>query len=489
MSKKYIILLLLVNTFISFSQDILSTISLELKGNRDVFQIVDNSSKKTILFLSDRKKVNSFLLNTKMETLDSLSFERPEKKYTEIIGFSGEKSRPTIFWSTPNHKELYSQVYDFNTRQIQTKTYKLDFKGENHLQFFCENQKFYILTVIENSNKLKLYVFDEKVSYEEKIIDFSNFSFLAPLYTNPLLSTALKDNHVITDSFTLERIIPGGKTSLVESSKKRKCYVINNQIAITLDIVPKSTQLITIDLETYTPNLVVFSNPEFPKGEEVNSNSFLIDNKLFQLSLSSSKMFCTVKDLNGNLIKEYIAQEGDSIKFKNSEIIRLNSYSSSKRVLEQTSQFLNKVNNDHCGISCFKDNDTYLVTVGSVSNIRTNGGAMGATGMPGYMGMPIGGTGFGNPQFFIAFGSYNLSLDNFNSYANRKVVFINCLFDKDGNHIEGEPKANSFDKMKTFAENLGVKLESKTIFKQDETYFLGYYNDVIKQYIVRSFKN
>lgn len=488
MLKKLLFVALLLNNYISFSQDLLSSIPLELKGNRDVFQIVDNSSKKTILFLSDRKKVNSVLLNSEMNTLDTLSVKRPEKKYSEIVGFCGERSKPTIFWSSSNFKELCSQEYDFKTHQVENKTYKLDFKAENHLQFFSENQKLYILNVIENSSKLKLYVFDGKENYEEKIIDFSNFSFSVPLYSSSLLSTALKDPDAITDSYTLERIISGGKTSLVESSKKRKCYVTNNQIAITLDIIPKSTQLITIDLETYTPNLLVFSNPEFPKDEEVNSNSFLIDNKLFQLSLSSSKMFCTVKDLKGNLIKEYTAEEGDSIKFKNSEIIRLNSYSSSKRVLEQTSQFLNKVNNDHCGISCFKDNDTYLVTVGSVSNIRASGGGMGFGGMPG-MGMPIGGAGFGNPQFFIAFGSFNSSLDNFNSYANRKVVFINCLFDKDGNHIEGEPKTNSFDKMKTFAEDLGVKLESKTVFMQDETYFLGYYNGMIKQYILRSFKN
>jgi hypothetical protein len=50
MIKKLFLASLFLNTLISFSQDVVSSTPVELKKNRDVFQVVNNE-KKMLLYL------------------------------------------------------------------------------------------------------------------------------------------------------------------------------------------------------------------------------------------------------------------------------------------------------------------------------------------------------------------------------------------------------------------------------------------------------
>lgn len=98
--KNYIYLLIYFLSLTSFSQTLVSSIPLEMKKNRDVFQIVNESRKEVTLFLSDKTSINAVRLDDKIQIIDSLSTTRPEKKYSEMIGFVsiGEKgSNPKIF--------------------------------------------------------------------------------------------------------------------------------------------------------------------------------------------------------------------------------------------------------------------------------------------------------------------------------------------------------------------------------------------------------
>jgi hypothetical protein len=68
MFKKKIPFRFVLNHFCFFSRS--NSFPLELKGNRDVFQIV-NKTKNVTLFVSDRKEVNAFSLNENMLIVDS----------------------------------------------------------------------------------------------------------------------------------------------------------------------------------------------------------------------------------------------------------------------------------------------------------------------------------------------------------------------------------------------------------------------------------
>jgi hypothetical protein len=106
------------------------------------------------------------------------------------------------------------------------------------------------LTVVKNSNKFKFYAFDNNGALEEKVIDLDGFSFFKYNYTKTNLYGMFNESFYGSEMpFSLQKINSGNPTSLVESSKKRKCYSNGNEIIITFDANVDYTQVITLNLD------------------------------------------------------------------------------------------------------------------------------------------------------------------------------------------------------------------------------------------------
>jgi hypothetical protein len=503
MFKKSIVLVLMLSNLISFSQEATNSFPLELKGNRDVFQIVNEANKNVSLFVSDRKEVSSFLLNESMQITDSIKTERPERKYTDIAGYINKDKNIRLYWSSEDHKEIYTQLYDTENHTVLNQEYALSLKNEKFVQNFSENNLFYMVTIVKESNLLKFYIFDIDGKMSEKTIDFNGFRFLdKDNHKSNFYSILREFKKALNASISLQKITPENTTSLTYSSNKRKCYLKNNKLTITIDLSIDFTQLIIIDLNTFTATEKFIKNPYiyYENSLEVDSNSFLMDDKLYQIKSSSSMLKLSIKTLDDTLLKEYTATETEPIDFKNSDIIQKGTVKSglfpidNDRVLEKTKQFLRKLHNASCAISCYNLNGNTLLTLGSVTDLNV-GGVMMPMGAPGFGGANFGSTSFPNFQFMYV----NPTYDNFNSYKNRKVVFINCLFDKDNNHVSGELKPIAFDKIQgflveddkqdtlSFFSNPENKEKSKTVFKLDSNYYLGHYDNKTKRYVIRKF--
>ena len=478
MFKKSFILIALLSSCISFSQEIVQSIPLELKSNKDVFQIVNESKKEVSLFISDKKRVKNIRLDGKMRILDSLSTNRPAKNYNEIIGYNGNESNYRLFWASSNCKEIFTQLFNFNNHKIEEKNYSFSFKNEIILEKFSQNNVFYILTILKKTNTLKLYCFEENGNLVEKEIDLTGFRFFKSDFQKTTFYGVMEENLLPFESaFTLLKIDSESPTSLTYSSKKRKCYSNGNQFIITIDTNLSYTQLITIDLSDYTAKEKFINKPfiQKPQFSSVNSNSFLAEDKIYLFKSSDELIKFTIKDLNDVVLNEYSLESDQPIDFKNSEIHQENGSASNHRILEKTSQFNRKVNTANLGVSCYKMNDNYIVTLGSVTEEQTNGAMM-------YGGM------FGAAGVLIAAAiTYNPTNESFNSYANRKVVYINCLFDKDAQHLKGDIPELAFNKIRTFVDNFG-NTSSQTVFKLDNFYYLGYYDSNFKNYLLRKFE-
>lgn len=503
MFKKSIVLALFLITSVSFSQEATNSFPLELKGNRDVFQIVNEVNKNVAFFVSDRKEVNAFLLNEKMQITDSIKTERPERKYTDIAGYINSDKNIRLYWTSEDHKEIYTQLYDIKNHTVVNQEYEVKLKNEKFIQNFSENNLFYIVTIIKESNILKFYVFDLEGKMIEKTLDFSDFRFLDKDNHKSTLYGILREFiKPLNASISLQKITPENTTSLTYSSNKRKCYLKNNQLTITIDLSIDFTQLIIIDLNTFTAKEKFIKNPYvyFENSSEVDSNSFLMDDKLYQIKLSLKTLKLTVKSLNDELLKEYTITDTEPIDFKNSEILQKSTANISlfkvdnDRILEKTKQFLRKLHNSSCAVSCYNLNGNTLLTIGSVTDLN-GGGMMIPMGVPGFGGGSFGSSSIPTFQYMYI----NPTYDNFNSYKNRKVVYINCLFDKDDNHISGELKPIAFDKIQEFLSiddkedsislfsNPENKEKSKTVFKMDSNYYLGHYDNETKRYVIRKF--
>jgi hypothetical protein len=482
MLKKYLLLSLLISSSISQSQEIVNSTPVALKKNKSVFQIVNNSTKETTLFVADKEKVKAIRLNREMQIIDSISTLRLNPStYVAMIGYNENKSNINLFWTSSNHKDLFIQQFNFDKLNPENKTYSLPLKDEKFLQSFSQNGKFYILTVLKNSDKLKFYVFDNE-TLEEKIIDLTGFKFYKSNYQKTTVYGMFGEYHFNSDlPFSVQKINPENPTSLVESSKKKKCYSIGKTIILTFDNNIDYTQLITLNLESFTAIEKFVKKPPIA-GDRLylNSNSFLIDDKLYQIKSTSNQLIFTIKDLEDNLIKSYKASDTNPIiDFKNSNIIQENGKLTNKRILETSSQFIRKTNNQNSGISCYKLNENYLVTLGSVSEQQQEVGT-GAIigGMFGVVGSIAGS--------LIDSAISNPTMESFNSYDNRKVVYINGLFDKESEHIKGEIEPLAFDKIRIFFDK-NTDVSSQTLYKLDEIYYLGYYDNLAKEYTIRKF--
>lgn len=204
---------------------------------------------------------------------------------------------------------------------------------------------------------------------------------------------------------------------------------------------------------------------------ELNSNSFYFDKKIYQIKTSSDRLYLNVKDLNDTILKAYTGIAGKPIEFKNSEINQENN--GGKRVLENSSQFIRKLNNLRTGLSCYSIGENKLITIGGVSAQQQTVGQITANQF-GFIGALVG----------AAF--FSPTMNNFNSYANKKVVRIESLFDSGDNHVQGDLKPLAFDKIRTFFDDY-KDVSSQILFKMENSYYLGYYDNKTKEYTIRKF--
>ncbi|MCC9072540.1 hypothetical protein LNQ49_13195 [Flavobacterium sp. F-65] len=476
MIQKLLSTFLLLASINSFSQEIISSTSIDLKKNRDVFQTINDDKKEVTLFVSDKVKVKAIRLNEKMQLIDSISTERPNTKiFSNMIGYNMNNENTRLFWSSNDYKDIFTQLYDFKNQKVTTQQHTLVLKDEKILQKFSGNEKFYILSVIKKSNNFKLHIFDKEGNHKEQIIDLNGFHFYNKNYLKTNLYGVLEETQLPFEGpFSLQNINVKNPTSLTDAANKRKCYFDDKQIIMTFDFNVDYTQVISIDLNNYSATEKMVKKPTIPDNRlYLNSNSFYFKNKLYQIKSSSELFYFTIKDLDDNLIKEYTANATDPIDFKNSEIYQEGGdFFGGKRTLENSSQFIRKINNLNSAVSCYHIGQNTLITFGGVSAAQ-QGGGQAVMNQFGLIGALIGTVAF------------NPTMESFNSYSNRKVVKIESLFDSEGNHIKGDLQPLAFDKIRTFFDK-NTDVSSQTLFKTD-SYYLGYYDNKTKEYIIRKF--
>jgi hypothetical protein len=474
MFKKFIVSFLLFVNCISFSQELVGNLNLELKRDKNIFQIINDSTKSLTLFFSSKSNIKAIRLNDKFEIKDSLVSNRPNEKYEEIIGYTSDKECHNVFWSNYNNQEIYIQIFNYTDKTVTNNIFLLEFDKETIVQKFSYNNKFYIISTIKNTNDLRFHVFDSQNNLTKKTITIKG-DFFKLNHTPTDLYGILKQNLMPFEApFSLIKISVESPVSLSQSSKKRKCYLKNNNFAITLDNNTMYTQVIDINLTDFKSDTKIFKNQELDFSSSPNSNSFLFEEKIYQIKNNADKIIFTIKNLNDELLKEHIITKEEPINFKNSEIIQLGGFGIEKKILTKTSQFIRKNHYLSPGIACYNLNGNNMITIGCVSEDRKVNVAAGAVI-------------FGLSGVFITL-AVNAIYDNFNQYSDRKVVYFNSLFDKNSNHIESEINDLAFDKIKDFKEKNKSENEIN-VFRINNNYYLTSQNMKEKKYSIRKFED
>jgi hypothetical protein len=461
--KKLLFALLI--TSISFSQELVKSLNIKIPKKSDVFQVIDSEKKQVLLFFSNKEGVKTIRFNENFEVQDSLTGNRPYDEYDDIIGYSISNNKYYSYWASSNSKDIAYQCFDFENKKIDFKTYKLEFIKEKPIEKITINNIFYLITILKDTSILNFYVF-KNGQMEKKTIDLSDKTFINYENKRVNLWEIVNNFSEFQPALNFQNILNETPPSLTFSANKRKAYVNGSNLIFAFDENKGFTQVLNFNLNDFTVQQKSYAQPYVQETEYggLESNSFLLNDKIVQMKLNSDVMQLSIKDLEGNELKTFDAYSEKEITFKNSEIIQENGRIKNTRVLDNSNQLLRKIYNLNPSISCYTQNDRTYLTLGSVSLVQNNNAAMYGGMIGGFTGALIG-----------AAISSNYSVNNLNSYEKRKVVYINCLFDNDFNHVDGKLKKLAFDELRVFADNNDY-LTSQTIFKLSNALYYGGYN-------------
>lgn len=475
--KKILVIVICLISFKSISQELVKTLPLKFAKNTDVFQVVEEDKKQTLLFFSDKKNVRTIRLNETFDITDSITTNRPDKQYDDIVGYSTSNNSYFTYWMGSNNKEILAQNFNFETHSTVNKLLTIDFEKEKTIKRITVNNIFYIINIVKNTSILNLYVFKEG-TIEKKSIDLTEKTFLDSENKKATLWKVLNTSTGFEPPLFIQNISNDSPPSLTFSANKRKVYTAENSLIFTIDSNPNFTQTITVDLSNFSFLTKAHATPLLVGTEyDVNnSNSFIINDRIIQTKIISTKMIICIKDFFGTEIKRLEMEVDNEIPFKNSEIIQENGSIKNTRILDKSNQLIRKIYNLNPSLSGYFDNNIIYLTIGGVSLIQNNNAAM-------YGAM------FGMAGVLIAAAiSSNYSMQNLNSYKNRKVVYINCMFDTKFDHISGVAKKFAFDKLREFEES-NADLSVKTVFKSNKVLFFGGANTKTNEYKIYKFQD
>ncbi|MGO4817263.1 hypothetical protein [Flavobacterium sp. W22_SRS_FP1] len=494
--RKIILAILLFYYGSCFSQKLLNSFPLPLKKDKDVFQIVDKETHITTFFVSDNKKVKALLLDQNMQIKDSITTVSPKSSnYSNMIGYNKSNGNIRLFWASEDFKNIYAQSFNFKSKSIGGVTQQLPLLNEKVLGNFSENNKLYLLTIVEKTSMLRLYVFDENFIIKAYAIDLKERKFydenfkLSPLYDN-VLSPEFGNTQIVNLD------VP---SRLSGAANRRKIYSNKKEITIALDHNINFTQLIVIDLETLKTevNLITMPFIEDSDPQNTKTNSFLFEDKIYQIKLTRKKMKIDLKDLNGTLIKEYMINDSIDLGLKNAKILKTGDDFGRDKIIEKPLQFLSEVYNKNLSINCVKYGIDSFVTFGAVpvinrsqsyhnfnlmSTMRQNMTPHNSMNMQMQI-KNFGGRPGPSPQFTEQF----IYLQKpFNPFSTPEEVYCSVILDREGNFLDRNTDDFIVNKLGAFYNSL-QDISTETLFKVDNNYYLGYYDNKNKKYIIRNF--
>ena len=457
-----------------FSQQKMVSFKQEDAKPKSAFSYI-NENNQLALFFSSKKYLSIVEFNDEFNVKDSLGVKINPKEVESIIGTTNKDQTYFVYWKTKKDNEIIVQSFDFKDKNVVSEMKSLLFEKEKIINKIAVNNKFYIITLTKVSNIVNFYCFNGNETIK-KSIDCSGLKFIDSYNRYVSLWDLYLDNSNVVYSNMIENILDETPASLVNSTHKKKAYVRDNSLIFTFDTNEYFTQLIQFDLENYTVSQRMFPQPFIKEGQydNIDSNSFSINDKLMQLKLDKTILYVVISDLNGLEIKKIVMRPDHDIEIKNSEIIQEMGSIKSTRVLETSNQLIRKIDNMNPSISCYFIDNKYYMTIGGVSFPRqTTESFLG--GMGGLVGSLIS----------VALTS-NYSVNNLNSYADKKIVYLNSIFDENFNHLKGANKNFAFDRLRIYYEE-NQNYSAQTIFKLNGTLYLTGFDKKTQEYHFISF--
>ena len=459
--KKLLLFSLLLYQSILLSQTVLNTYPLNLNNpleNGQALNVEDVKTHDIYVFAADDKKINILKYNKSLFLTNQFSDTLRNVDDRTLIGHSiSEDGNPTLYWSSQNRRNLRIIKYYLETKTSRALNFDFPENIEYFVTTFQKDNTFYILGKERNQQHLILYQF-QNGKCEIKMFDFSGMPFQNEKGQKFTFSSLIR-------YFPLQKMESNDFNSLDKTSGLNKMYILDNQIILTFDYNSKQTQVMSLNMENGEITEKNFEQP-VSKNPSKSSNSFYSQNKLFQVKASKDEFLFDIKDFDSQKsIKSVSISKNDTIRFKNSPIfLQLNN--EKPQELKTTGKFLKQLYNLNVGVSVFKNKNNNVVTFGGfIEHIYSS----------------------------FAYSPFdNMSLRGFDDmgvqqYSQSKMVSFDAMLNANNefvNNPQQEPLA--IDNIFYFLSiNKNVTLQN--ILKLKDYYILSYYDNVLKQFVLRKF--
>ena len=466
MKIKIIALSLSLLSFMNImSQEKISSFAGNGKSAKELFTVLDHETKQpTVFFISDNS-LTAARFDNKFQLVDDLTIQFKKKEVTNIFGTSGSKNKYFVYMGSYNGDGIVAQQFDFDTKTTKSHLIQYDKeidKGKKkNIADFTANDIYYSVTSIKGTDLLHIYSF-QNGSMNKNVIDLSSFKFLNKTHQKITFWDLYNENNSGAYAKSIESIPSDTPPSLVLATNKKKSYVKDGQVTFTFDVNQSFTQTLTINLSNFTATQKTYAVPFVPldPGERPDLNSFLVNDVLIQMKVKSKLLELTAKSLDDTVLKSISLRSDEEVSFKNSEIIQENGSMESTRILGSSKQLIRKMHNLFPAVTGYYIDDKFYIILGGVSAPKEDQSVM--------VGGIIG--GFTGALIAAAISS-NSTAANLNSYEDKKIVYIQSVFDKDFNHVPGAYKKLAFDKLRLFIEN-SRELSNHSTFKLGRDLYL-----------------
>lgn len=484
--KKLFALVIICHTFFAFSQEKILEFKNSLKTSsssiKDVTPIVNKENGDISIFIADAKNVYGYKFDKNYKLIDSLSSAKKKRKYKTIIGNSISKNGDYyIYLTNKNKRKILITKFSFETRKYTSSEFSID-PMNTFLQTVSFKNKFYLIYGNKTTKKLFIATSDDLGNLNKQKIDLTELSYVSKNDTSvSVLDLFINVDLFSNDKQVIQKIEEDTPNSVESAASNVKMYLRekDDSVIFTFDNHKKFTQLLLLNLHTLKASKKVFVKPlDQVKSSRKKTNSFLKGDKIF--TIAGNKDICVVNITDyesGKLLKELVVTKDNEIDFKNSPIIQKGGTYSNYRELGSNKKFLRKISAHRIGISVIKQNNEQLVTIGGYSKNANAGAGMMMSMMGGVGGITLG--SIGNATFF-----FNPTGLAFNSFYNTKSTRIECKFDNNFNHLEGEFPENAFDLIKYFSPK---NITNEVVFKIGDSFIHGYYRISNKNFVLRKY--
>lgn len=436
MKLSFVVVVSLIIQF-SFGQTNVLNYKIDTKNSRTkktTYSLVNSNNNNFAFLILDRKEIHANLFDDNFNAQSSFTFKAPKKKFNDPLGYAVDHNTYHLLYANEYISQIVLVSVDFDNKASTTQ--ELEFKLEDdelYIDTIIHNNELLFLTIINNSLIIKKLQSDKSLKVIKTIsIEQQEKKGFVLKATNTF---SLFRNQIEESNFVkIDHRVP---TSIEQASSPNKIFKFDNQLIVSIDIENKGTITYSVDLNSFEVKQHVY---EYPKGkidDFEKFNSFICDDKIFQIASSRKEMSFIIKDLNNTVLKEFYLHRDNPIAFKNGPIIQEGQTAipfKTTRELEATSKFLRKVSSGKIGISAIKVDDLYEITIG------------------GYKLVPTGSSGFGmtpttafdsNTNTFVPV--FNPTFNNFYSYSTTKATFFDTVLSENFEHVkkEFEPGLNN----------------------------------------------